>query len=81
MTDTSSAPRLVAPRELRSMVGGLSESSIRRLMDVGRFPRPIVLSVNRHGRPARVAWVEAEVRAWIAGRIEAARATDPKAAA
>ena len=47
-TDTLSAPRLVAPRELRSMVGGLSESTIRRLMDVGRFPRPVTLA-----RPAR----------------------------
>ncbi len=64
------------------MVGGLSESTIRRLMDVGRFPRPIASARNRHGRPVRVAWIEGEIREWIAARIEAARkGPAPQAAA
>ncbi len=51
-------------------------------MDVGRFPRPITLARNRHGRPVRVAWIEGEIREWIAARIEAARkGPAPQAAA
>jgi predicted DNA-binding transcriptional regulator AlpA len=59
------------------MIGGLSESSIRRLMEEGRFPRPIILSRNRHGRPVRIAWIESEVRGWIAARIAAERGPGP----
>jgi predicted DNA-binding transcriptional regulator AlpA len=55
------------------MCGGLSESTVRRLIAQGAFPRPIVLSRNRHGRPARVAFVYEELLAWVAARIQTDR--------
>lgn len=79
--ETDSAPRLVAPRDLRAMVGGLSESSIRRLVDAGEFPAPIVLARTKAGHPCRIAWIEAEVSAWVVRRIEAARPSTPSEAA
>lgn len=79
MPETDVAPRLVAPRDLRGMIGGLSDSTIRRLVDEGRFPAPIVLSRTRSGRPCRVAWIEAEVRQWCAARIAEARGASPAA--
>ncbi|SDJ10887.1 helix-turn-helix transcriptional regulator [Billgrantia gudaonensis] len=45
----------------------LSDSALYRLMEKGEFPRPVQLG------PRAVAWVEAEVDAWIAARIEASR--------
>lgn len=47
----------------------LSASSLRRLLALGDFPKPVRLSRTRSGRPCRVAWVEREVDAWIAARI------------
>jgi predicted DNA-binding transcriptional regulator AlpA len=66
-------PRLIHDRELRTMIGGLSRSTVRRLIAEGRFPRPIVLSRSKKGRPARVAWVSDEVFRWINERIAADR--------
>lgn len=71
--DTSHVERLVAPRELRRMVGGLSDSSIRRLIAEGKFPKPITLARNRHGKPVRIAFCESEVLAWVAATIQADR--------
>ncbi len=65
--------RLVSPRDLKSIVGGLSESTIRRLIAEGRFPEPITLARNRHGRPVRIAFVESEVLAKVAEWITAHR--------
>lgn len=45
----------------------LSDSALYRLIDKGEFPRPV------HLGPRAVAWVEEEVDAWIAARIEASR--------
>ena len=50
--------------------GGISDSTRRR--DPG-FPKPVVLSRNRHGRPIRIAFVESEVRAYIRRRIAHSR--------
>lgn len=46
-----------------SLATGYSKSHIWRLVAQGRFPKPVPLGPNSSG------WVEAEVQAWIAGRI------------
>ncbi|TCK30766.1 AlpA family transcriptional regulator [Ancylobacter aquaticus] len=45
----------------------LSRSTIYAYMREGRFPEPIALSDRR------VAWIEGEIDAWIAGRIASHR--------
>jgi hypothetical protein len=52
------------------MCGGISDSTRRRLAD---FPRPIVLSRTRSGRPCRIAFVESELRDYVARKIAAYR--------
>jgi len=63
---------LVAPGETRRITS-LSASTIRRLVEAGQFPRPIVLSRNRHGKPVRIAYVLSELEEWCAQRIAAGR--------
>lgn len=53
---------LLPMAEVRSRVG-LSASMIYRLISEGRFPRP-----GKFG--TKSLWVESEVAAWIADRIE-----------
>jgi predicted DNA-binding transcriptional regulator AlpA len=67
-------PALLSLADVRRICGGLSGSSIRRLTARGAFPSAIALATRADGSPARVAWVEAEVRAWVSARIAAARA-------
>ena len=43
----------------------LSKTQVYRLMGRDRFPRPAPLG------PRRVAWVEEEVAAWMAARVQA----------
>lgn len=69
----TSQPRLVKPREARAICGGLSESTVRRLIAQDDFPKPVVLSRDRHGRPLRVAFVHDELVEWCRGRIAADR--------
>jgi predicted DNA-binding transcriptional regulator AlpA len=77
-------PELVAMRPTQVMVGGLSESTIRRLIEAGTFPQPVVLSRTKSGRPCRIAFVRAELEKWVAGAIERGRSshrgTSPEAA-
>jgi len=47
---------------------GLSRSTLYLFMSRGEFPRAI--SLGRHA----VGWIEADVEAWIAERIERSRA-------
>jgi predicted DNA-binding transcriptional regulator AlpA len=68
-----SEPRLVEPAEAYRIVGGLSESTIRRMIRVGTFPRPVVLNRDRHGKAVRVAYIYDELIAWNRQRIEADR--------
>ncbi len=49
--------------EVRRLVGGLSKTQIYTRMGRGQFPRPVSLG-NR-----RVAWLEREVRDWMAARV------------
>jgi prophage regulatory protein len=47
----------------------LSKCQVWRLEKDGRFPKRVQVS------PARVAWVESEIDAWIASRISARNTT------
>ena len=42
---------------------GMSRSTILRMVDSGNFPKPIKLNLRTN------AWVEAEIKDWIAERI------------
>jgi prophage regulatory protein len=46
---------------------GLSRSTLYAYMREGRFPQPVAISERC------VAWIEAEIDAWIAERIAASR--------
>jgi predicted DNA-binding transcriptional regulator AlpA len=70
----SEGPRLLSYAETRRTCGGPSESTIRRLIRVRRFPEPVVLSRTKAGGPARVAFVADEVSKAVAAMIAAGRA-------
>jgi prophage regulatory protein len=54
--------RFISIHEVRDRTS-LSKTHIYRLMDRGRFPRPVPLG------PRRVAWREGEVEAWMEERV------------
>ncbi|BDW83591.1 hypothetical protein MACH24_30290 [Erythrobacter sp. Dej080120_24] len=62
-TETRRVTRLIRLREVQHRVG-LGRSTIYRWMSEGRFPKPVQLGGHA------VAWVEAEVEAWIAAYVE-----------
>jgi predicted DNA-binding transcriptional regulator AlpA len=64
---------LISPRAAREISGGISDSTQRRMIAAGTYPSPVVLSRCKDGHPARVAFVESEVRAWAADVIRRAR--------
>ncbi len=64
---------LLAGPEARRISGGISESTQRRLIAAGKYPVPIILSRQTSGRASRVAWIESEVREWVARQIAQAR--------
>lgn len=64
-SSTHSAPPSLLRRPKVEARTGYSRSSIYAMMEAGDFPRPVKLG------PRAVAWVESEVDAWIAARIEA----------
>jgi prophage regulatory protein len=55
---------------LRTVLGrtGLTRSMAYALLKGGHFPRPINLGARA------VGWLESEIDAWIAARVEASRA-------
>ena len=61
MHDTPSH-KLISWKAVRPMVGNLSRTTWWRLQRAGSAPRPITLS------PGRVAWLEADINAWIDAR-------------
>jgi prophage regulatory protein len=58
--------RLIRLREVRTRVG-LGASTVYRYLAAGKFPRPVAIGGGR------VAWLESEIDAWIASRLEAER--------
>ncbi|CAN7695913.1 helix-turn-helix transcriptional regulator [Paraburkholderia sp. 22099] len=58
--------RLIRLREVRTRVG-LGASTVYRYLATGKFPRPVEIGGGR------VAWLESEIDAWIASRLEAER--------
>lgn len=56
--------RLILERERRARTG-ISRTTAWRLMRAGTFPKPVHISSGR------VAWLESEIDAWIAGLADA----------
>lgn len=57
-------PRLMAPKEAAEMTT-MSRVLIAMMSREGKFPQPVALGTRR------VAYVRAEVEAWIEGKINA----------
>lgn len=66
MAEDTTSPTLIRRSEVLQRCG-ISNSTLHRRLKAGEFPAPIKLG------PRAVAWVEEEVDAWIAQRIEASR--------
>lgn len=66
MQNENTAPRLISRKQVE-IITSLSRSSIYLLMSQGRFPKPIQIGDQR------VAWVNAEINAWVEERIQNAR--------
>lgn len=69
MTDPSPAPRLMSPSEA-AIETSLSRTLLSMMAAEGQFPQPVRLGVKR------IAFVRAEVEAWIDQRIAARPAND-----
>lgn len=59
---TSVAPTLLSMKQASAMTT-LSVSSIKRMMAAGTFPKPVRLGESR------IAFVDAEIHAWVRARI------------
>ena len=66
MADISANQRLLSKREVTQKTS-VPSSSLYAGMAKGLFPKSIKISDNR------VAWLESEIDAWIAERVESAR--------
>ena len=65
MTDQRHDPNtFILAQELTGLVP-FSPNHLRRLEAQGDFPRRVSVGANR------IAWLRAEVEAWLAGRVEA----------
>lgn len=65
MTDQRHDPNtFILAQELTGLVP-FSPNHLRRLEAQGDFPRRVRVGANR------IAWLRAEVEAWLAGRVEA----------
>lgn len=64
MPDAIADAELIDFPRVEQITGGLSRATITRRIKDGSFPRPVVLSRDRHGRPLRVAFVLAKVLAY-----------------
>jgi prophage regulatory protein len=64
------AATLIRMPDLLAMTGLQRATVYKRLKDDPTFPRPVPLSGST-ARGAPVAWVLAEVQAWVRARIEA----------
>jgi prophage regulatory protein len=61
---------LLMKSEVAALVG-YSPEHIRRLVNRGRFPKPICLNPDPNIGWSRKAWVKSEIDAWIAARTAA----------
>ena len=61
--DRDTPPAFLNMRQLRAHFG-IGEMTFRRMIEQGRFPRPVRLTQQR------VAWRAADVAAWAASRVE-----------
>jgi prophage regulatory protein len=52
-------------RDLRSKGINFSRVHVRRLVQAGRFPKPVKLGEKDN------SWIEAEIDDWVSGRIQA----------
>ncbi len=68
MSDPETLEAFIKPSQAAELAG-LSAATIRRLVQAGEFPPPVVLSLTRSGRHARVAYVQSEIQAWLKARI------------
>ena len=64
MSTFSKSDKLLTMDQLRELVP-FSKVHVYRLIQLGEFPRQVPLTERR------VAWIESEIRAWIAERVEA----------
>lgn len=64
---TSSAPAAILRRKQVEARVGLSRSTIYDAIKAGTFPKPIQLG------PRSVGWLESDIAAWLAARIEQSR--------
>jgi predicted DNA-binding transcriptional regulator AlpA len=55
--------RLLTRREVEVLTS-LSKQMIYRKIAEGTFPKPVVISEDRNGRPTRVAWSALELKGW-----------------
>jgi prophage regulatory protein len=58
--------RYLSPRQVEGLTS-LSASHLARMADAGRFPKPVRLGEGKNGR---LGFVESEVLAWNAARLE-----------
>jgi predicted DNA-binding transcriptional regulator AlpA len=58
--------RFLSPRQVEALTS-LSARHLARMADAGRFPKPARLGEGKNGR---LGFVEAEVLAWNAARLE-----------
>jgi predicted DNA-binding transcriptional regulator AlpA len=56
--------RFISKKQVRELTS-LSPASIDRWERKGQFPSRHVLSLDKHGKPARVAWRLADVLSWL----------------
>jgi len=64
-------PALIRLPEVKRLTG-LSTTEIYRRMAEGRFPKSVPLGAKA------VAWIESEVRGWVASRIAERETTPPR---
>lgn len=72
---SESADALLSWEVVRARVGGLSKTQIDNLEKEGKFPRRIPIGeIRANGRPARVAWLQSEIEAFLRELVARARA-------
>lgn len=67
-TATATPCVFMSENEILQLIG-IGRTALRDWCSLGYFPSPVHLGVMRStGRPAKVAWVRAEVEQWVESR-------------